>query len=446
MQPDTIVALSSPPGASPRAVVRLSGPEAHALARTVAPDLPASGRRARWAAVTLRLPEWPAAPAEAVLFTGPRSYTGEDVVELWVPGAPPLLRAALARLKQAGARLADPGEFTRRAFLNGRLDLTQAEAVLALTTSGDGQVARAALRALEGGTRGPIDAVKEQLLQLMAHLEAAIDFSEEDLDLAAPADLAARAAAADQVLADLQQACARRPGRAERPVVVLRGPANAGKSSLFNRLTRRAGAPDAALVSDVAGTTRDVVAASWQAPGVGEVRLLDTAGDKETAGPVEARALAAAGEATASADLVLVVVDARDPAAAAPFLAAGRPTQVVLNKLDLLAEASVPAGALAVSARTGAGVAALAAAVAAAITGDAPAPELLGSARQDALLRAARAALSRAHRQLTGTDPARAELAAADLGDALDALGQLTGALTTEDVLDRLFASFCVGK
>ncbi len=450
---DTIVALSSPPGASPRAVVRLSGPEAHALARALFPALPGGGRGGRFAAGALDLPGWPPAPAEAVVFGAPRSYTGEDVVELWVPGAPPLAARLLRALQAAGARLADRGEFTRRAFLNGRLDLTQAEAVLALTTSEDALLARAAVRALAGGARPPLDAAKEALLGVLAHLEAAIDFSEEELDLAAPGDLAARLAAADAALAGLQRACGRRLADAERPVVALRGPANAGKSSLWNALARRAGAE--ALVSEQAGTTRDVLAARWLVPALGPVTLLDTAGEKEPADPVERLALAAAAEAEQGADLVLLVVDGRDPAAAAPFLAGGeeaRPALLVLNKRDLGAPAPLPeplrarATPLEVSARTGEGLTALAAAVARALGAGGAAPDLLGTARQDELLRRARAALARAAALVASREPARAELAAVDLGEALEAIGALTGAVTTEDVLDRLFASFCVGK
>src|SRR5688500_1478867 len=177
---DTIAALSSPPGAAERAVVRLSGPRAWELAGGVfAPWPPAPWRRAAGA---LRLPGWPDAPAVALAFRAPRSYTGQDVVELWAPGAAPLVRRLLLELEAAGARPAAPGEFTRRAFLAGRLDLTQAEAVLALTTSEDAADLRAALRALAGGVGARVDAVKAALVDVLAHVEAAIDFAEEEID------------------------------------------------------------------------------------------------------------------------------------------------------------------------------------------------------------------------------------------------------------------------
>lgn len=450
----TIVACGSPPGASPRAVVRLSGPEAWALARAVFPELPRRGFRR--AAGDLRLPGWPPAPAIGVAFRGPRSYTGEDMVELWVPGAPPLVGRLLRHLEAAGARPAGPGELTRRAFLHGRLDLPQAEAVLALTTSEDAAGVRAALRALGGGTGERVDAAKAIFLEVRVHLEAAIDFSDEDVELTPAAALAARLGDADGVLARLGRDAGRRPRAGTTPLVALRGPANAGKSSLLNALA----GDEAALVSDRAGTTRDVVTARWRLSGGTEVLLADTAGDLSGPGTdLDGQARSAADATAREADLVLVVVDGREPAAARTALAAApTPGLLVLNKVDLVSRSSegerggAPTGALGgalwTSARTGAGLAALGARVEAALYGGAAAPgsDLVATARQDGLLGRARQALDRARAVLGGPDPARAELAALEVTEALDALGELTGAVTTEDVLDRIFGEFCIGK
>lgn len=447
---DTICAPGSAPGASPRALVRISGPAAFERAGALFAPLPRQARRR--VEGQLALPGWPPAPAQAWTWLAPRSYTGEDVVELVLPGSPPLLRALLQALQAGGARLARPGELTRRAFLAGKLDLTRVEAVLALTTSEDTREARAALRALEGGLAARVDAVKEGLLQALAHLEAAIDFSEEELDLRADAALQEDLERASQALAALRGGAGPRHGTAPR--VVLGGPANAGKSTLLNRLCGR----EAALVSPRAGTTRDPVAASWRLPGGAEVELLDTAGRlPEVGGTLDRAARRAADEAAAGADLVLWVLDgsAPGPEARAGWEACPEPRLLVLAKLDLAPGGRWPepwAGAPAaqqVSARSGAGLAALGAAVAAALLrpeAGGAGSDLCATLRQEELLRAAVAALRRAGQALGGGDPARAELAALDLREALDALGALTGEVGTEDVLDRLFASFCVGK
>lgn len=391
----------------------------------------------RWRAGALTLPGWPPAPAEAVTFRAPRSYTGEDAVELWVPGAPPLVAALVGALVVAGARLAEPGELTRRAFLSGRIDLTQAEAVLALTTSADRRATRGALRALAGGARDAIDRTQDALLDVAAHLEAAIDFSEEELELEAEASLAARIAAADDGLAALERAAGRRATPTGRPVVALRGRPNVGKSTLFNRLTGAG-----ALVSDAAGTTRDALVAPWSVPGLGSVELVDTAGEGEGGGDADRRAQEVAREAADHADLVLWVVADDAPAAEAPR---ARPTLRVRNKCDRGAPA-VADDAVAISARTGAGCAELGRRVAAALGAAGAAPLLTATARQLDLLATTRTALAAARAQLLGGDPARIELAAADLAHALEALGMLTGAVSSDAILARIFSRFCVGK
>ncbi|RMG12058.1 MAG: tRNA uridine-5-carboxymethylaminomethyl(34) synthesis GTPase MnmE, partial [Planctomycetota bacterium] len=380
---EAIVAVASAPGASERAVLRLSGAGVWGLGASVFRPFPE--RPGRVVSGSLELPGWPPAPAWALAFRGPRSYTGEDAVELWLPGAPPLLRRTLLELQARGARLADRGEFTRRAFLNDRLDLTQVEAVLALSTSEDERAARAAQRALAGGLRARVDALQDELLRLRAHIEAAIDYSEEELELLAPERLAR---ALLELAARVRALAGGEGGRAltaSVPRVVLRGPANAGKSSLFNALLAR----DAALVSPEAGTTRDALAAEWRLPSGRAVLLLDTAGDKVPASATEARALSGAAEAASAADLVVYLRSVDAPAPGAPPAGA----LPVWSKRDL---GPAPGPGLAVSARSGEGLRALAAAVDARLGEAAAACGLWGSARQEAALGAADAALRRA--------------------------------------------------
>jgi tRNA modification GTPase len=379
----------------------------------------------------LRMPGWPPAPAHALAFRAPRSYTGQDAVELWVPGAPPLVRRLLLALQEEGARLADRGEFTRRAFHAGRLDLVQVEAVLALTRSADAEQARAALHSLLGGARQAIDALKDELLEVRAHLEAAIDFSTEELELSDEQLLAQRLGEARDSLLALRGEARGAPSSDARPRVALRGPANAGKSALFNRLCGAS-----ALVSPLAGTTRDVLEGVWRLPSGRQVLLIDTAGDQEARSRVEALALDAARERAASADLVLWLSPMDAPTPPPPG------AELVLSKVDLRGAGD----ALGISVLSGVGLEALAQHVDALLAERGTATPLLGSARQDGLLALAAAALSRAVALLCGQDPARAELSAIDLQEALHAVGQLTGEVTNEDVLGRIFAGFCIGK
>ena len=434
---DTVVALSSPPGASARAVLRLSGPRAHELGRTLFRPWPVAAWR--YQRGVLRLSGWPEIPSAALTFRAPRSYSGEDMVELWLPGAPPLLRRLLLNLQASGARLAKPGEFTRRAFLCGRLDLTQAEAILALTRSEDDALRQAALRALAGGVSDRVEEAKQRLLGVLAQLEAALDFGDDELDLAPDSLLAEELCAVRKGLSELRGATGQRPQAGTLPVVALVGPSNAGKSTLFNRLIGRS----AALVSSEEGTTRDVLEGLWRLPGGSRVRLLDTAGHKVPSDGVEELALQVAQRAAESAHLVLRVQDPAFPAVAS--LQGGE--LLLWSKQDLWAEGAPPREGLCVSAHSDQGLDALGAAVRAKLfRSTATSPDLVGSARQDELLRVALVALARAAEVLEGDDAARVELSAFELGEALESLGQLTGTVTSDDLLERIFSSFCVGK
>lgn len=381
---DTIVAVASPPGGSARGVVRLSGPRALELARTVA-EIPA-GRRA--APSLLRLPDL-ALPCAVWSMPGPASYTGDDVVEIHLPGSPPVLRLLVDTLVDRGARPAGPGEFTMRAYLHGKMDLAQAESVQSVIAARDLEEVRAARSA------PPLEEIESALLDLCADVEASLDFEEGE-----PEDADRRQS---EILAKLEARTVRRIESAQ-PTVLLWGVPNVGKSSLFNRLTG-----SDAIVSDVPGTTRDVLEGE-----VDGVRLLDAPGDHP---------------GVDEADLLLVVVDATRPQALPP--AADRPAIRVVNKCDL---ARIP-GELCVSAKTGEGIDALRAALRFPDVGDA---RFHVTMRQQAWLRQAAEALRRRAPE--------AELRALDLRSALDAIGAITGRSVTDEILSRIFRRFCIGK
>jgi tRNA modification GTPase len=379
----------------------------------------------------------------AVVFRAPRSYTREDVVEIHLPGSPPLVEALLRDLVEAGARPARPGEFTLRAFLNGRLDLAQAEAVERVISAEDEEERRAALGQLEGGFSRRLRGLEESLLDLVADAEAAIDFADQDIEIVTVEEVRRRAG---DVLTELralraETASARVPDG--RPTAVLLGPPNAGKSALFNALTG-----SDALVTDTAGTTRDVLEAELDA-GI-RVRLFDTAGIQEAEG-VDAEAVRRARGAAGRADVVLFVVDAADWERALPLEPRGRPAILVVNQCDRAPGLEVgrrfhTREVVCTSARTGEGLPALKR-----VLGDMLGKGEVGGAgarfrvdfRQRALLREAEAALDRAAGTAAGLGM---EFVALDLRAALDALGGLSGRAIEEDLLDRIFSRFCLGK
>ncbi|MFZ5586195.1 MAG: tRNA uridine-5-carboxymethylaminomethyl(34) synthesis GTPase MnmE [Thermodesulfobacteriota bacterium] len=462
---DTIAAIATPAGPGGLGVLRVSGPQAWGVGRALfVPRRPwgAAGPRP-WRLRLGRVVE-PATgeaidEALAAFFRAPRSYTTQDCVELSLHGGPALLRRALAAALHEGCRLARPGEFTLRAFLGGRLDLAQAEAVAGLVAAQGRGEARLALAALAGGLGQRLAPVRAALLDAAAAVEAGIDFPED----VAPADgpgLAARLALqAAEPLAGLVEASQRRRVFREGAAVVICGRPNVGKSSLFNALLGRG----RALVSELAGTTRDCIEEGLILGGAA-VRLIDTAGlgaGVEAHGPaagLDALGRAAAGAALEAADLALVVLDgsqaltAEDRAVLAA--SAGRPRLIAVNKADLGAAwelSDLPAGAgpaLRVSATAGAGLAGLSERLAAAITGGEPEPaagEVLAGARQAQALERALEATRRAAGHLAGFEPAL-ELASLDLAEALAALGEVDGRGAPEEVFEAVFSQFCVGK
>jgi len=439
----TIFAPATGPGRGAVAVIRISGPGTAAIVRAVTGAPPPAPRRA--GVRTLRHPaDGEALDRGLVLwFPAPHSATGEDVAEFHVHGGRAVIASVCEAVTAAGGRPAEPGDFTRRAFHNGRMDLTAAEAVADLVDAQTRAQQRQALRQLSGALGRTYEAWRGRLLTALAHLEADLDFPDEDL----PEGVAA---AAYPVLADLSAAIAahladnRRGERLREGIhVAILGPPNAGKSSLLNVLAQR----DAAIVSERAGTTRDVIEVQADLDGF-PVVLVDTAGLREAGDEIEAEGVRRARARAAAADVKLLLFDAETwPRLDGPTLAlADDDALVVLNKCDRrrppadAAAAGVPV--LALSALTGEGVPALLETLTARVAerfavAEAPA---LTRARHRAALEDCAAALGRA-----GTAPLP-ELMAEDVRLAARALGRITGTVDVEDVLDVVFRDFCIGK
>jgi tRNA modification GTPase len=382
--------------------------------------------------------------ALCVVMRAPHSYTGEDVVELSCHGSPALLRAILTRLTSAGARLAEPGEFTRRAFLNGRMDLARAEAVALLIGARTERAARLAARALSS-LGNNIDKLRDEMVDVMAGLEVRLDFPEESVGLSE-----ADAAAVLRRLGHTVDAW-RRAGDHGRLVhegltIAIVGAPNAGKSTLMNALVGQ----ERAIVAPTPGTTRDIVESTIAIAGV-PVRMLDTAGLGEPENAIDAEGMRRARKAIGEADVLVVVVDGSAPPDDAMTLeTAGKDCVIVYSKADLPRHpaASKPErNALAVSAMDGTGLSSLKHAlvdvVAARVGGDGDEGELVVSIRQRELLVALSHAL---HRATDGLVAAPLEASLVDLREALTLASELLGVGVGDVVLDRVFASFCLGK
>ncbi len=477
----TIAAIASSAGAGRRAVLRVSGPQAARLGAECCTDaggdpLEFGERGAREARFDDGVGSL---PCLAVWMPGPRSFTAEDVLELHVPGHPALAQGALERVLAAGATLAEPGEFTRRAFENGRIDLTRAEGVLALVQARTQSERRAASALLAGGLERRLAELRAGLEALRALTEASLDFDEADTGHVPTLELERMAREVGEGLeAALGWERARvAEGGAGR--AVLAGAPNAGKSTLFNRLAsgRTAAASGGALVSDLAGTTRDAKRAEWRLASTRTLELIDTAGLTERENPPEAPGDAGAGgeqraddpdrmaEARAarlagSADLLVAVVDAAG--GQLPDLdAQGAAVLLAWNKTDLEGAAPEPPGWLreradawvGVSAASGVGLDALGRAALALLEsreeGSATAGSLGLGARHLQSLEEARSGVDQARRGLRGAEEgggAPLDQVAEDLRCATDALDGVVGRTTPEDLLDRIFAQFCLGK
>jgi tRNA modification GTPase len=458
---DTIVAIASPPGGGLRGVLRLSGPRALALAagRLERPQgQPCPTRRAVFEA---RFDDGVGTqPCLVLWMPGPGSYTREDVVELHLPGAVPLLQAALRVLLGDGARAALAGEFTRRAFENGRLDLTRAEGVLELIEATDAAEQRAAAALLRGGLAGRVEALRGGLDDLRALAEASLDFDEDDTGHVDAEVLERGFERADERLAEALAWEVARPAARSLPRVGLVGAPNAGKSTLFNALT----GSDAALVADRRGTTRDTLEATWtlgaaDAGGPARVELLDFPGLDAAAAGTDAAAQERAHELLGGLDLLLWVIDARQGVCAAEGerveqLAGGRPRIALWNQVDRGPAAPAPADRALLEelpwVPTGCGPAGtvgldtLARHLRAALGGRAHSVARELSGRHAAALADARSALGRARATWSAGQPL--DLVAVELRGAVDALDDVLGRTSPEDLLDRIFSRFCIGK
>lgn len=436
---DTIAAVATAPGEAAIALIRLSGPEAVAIVDRHFSSLLATAtpRRALFGRIVSN-----GETIDEVLVTAfhaPASYTGEDLVEVSCHGGPVVTRRLLQLFLESGARAAGPGEFTQRAFLNGKMDLTQAEAVMDLISAHSELAARAASRQLEGSLGTEIGELRESLLDLVAHVEATIDFPEEGIAPDAREALLGR-------LEEISSEIARLLGTAETGRIlregvrlVLAGAPNAGKSSLLNRLVGY----DRAIVTEIAGTTRDTIDEFISLRGV-PFRIIDTAGLREVEDLVESAGIARARAAVTDADLVIHLIDAESPT---PGEATLRPDEIrVLNKIDLARTASVPADAR-ISCTTGEGLEALVELLLershSAGLGEASSLSTV-NARHRTCLQRAQQGLHAATRLLR--EDAEPEFVAIDLHAALDAIGEIVGDADSEEILGRIFSTFCIGK
>ena len=445
---DTIVAVATPGGRGGIGVVRISGRESAAIATALSePRVSLTPRHATFS--RLRAARGAADQVILTYFPGPHSYTGEDVVEISGHGSPVLLRAIVEAAMALGARLAEPGEFTLRAFLHERIDLVQAEAVRDLIEAVTPLQARAAYDQLEGTLTAEIDRLDGRLFDLTVRLEASLDFSEEGYHFIESGDAAREIAAIVSELDALLRSASQGRLLREGLHVVLAGRPNAGKSSLFNCLA----GTGRAIVTDTPGTTRDLVTETVDVLGV-PMTIVDTAGVHSRAiDPVELEGIARAVAAREIASVIVVVLDRSRPLDADDHAlleaTRSRPRVVVANKADTTAawDASALPGATAIatSATAGTGVDRLRAALLEAAAGeplrDAPA---ITNARHAELLASARAALARAGAAAQADTPE--EFVLADLSEARRRLEEVTGARTSEDVLRAIFERFCIGK
>lgn len=448
---DTIAAIATAPGRAGVGIVRVSGPGAVRVAEGIIGGLP-SERQASLR--TFRDSEGGTLDIGVALwFTGPRSFTGEDVLELHGHGGPVVLRGVVERCLALGARLAEPGEFTRRAFVNDRIDLAQAEAIADLIDAASEQAARGALRSLSGEFSAAVDRVAHALLDLRILVEATLDFPEEDgVDFLAESDALQRLANVRRELAAVFRAARQGSALREGLVVVLTGAPNVGKSSLLNRLA----GDEVAIVTEHPGTTRDTVRQTIVVEGL-PIHLVDTAGLRDSDDPVEQLGMQRTRDALARADLVISVraADAMAGDATVSTVAAlaleALPASVarlqVVNKIDLTGEAAAELdgeGGLTIrlSARTGEGIERLRGALLR-LGGQTETGEGVFLARTRHL-----AALQAAERHLSAASEARlpADLLAEELRLAHEALGSIVGRVTPDALLGEIFGRFCIGK
>src|ERR1700691_2212740 len=483
---DTIVAIATAPGRGGLGVVRLAGPEAQSIAspmlrlsRKLEPNratrcdlidpvathvgaaalgLPGEPRSAAADATTTQAATTPATRIDEVVvtyFAKPHSYTTDDIIEIAAHGSPVVLRHIVELCIAAGARLAEPGEFTMRAFLHGRIDLTQAEAVRDLIDSQTLYQAKIAAQQLEGALSKRLQPVKQKLVELIAVLEAGMDFAEDDVSVLPDATILERIATVRQPLEQLAASFAYGKIVHEGFTLAIVGRPNVGKSSLFNCLVER----ERAIVTATPGTTRDLVSETVAIGGI-PIQLVDTAGIRHALDEAESIGIRKSMEALADADLVLVVLDVSQPVTSEDEEllrhADGRPTIVVGNKCDLAVSgedpvvgvpATINATSVRASALTGEGIAELRTEILRHIGGETGAQAEAGfltNVRHQGLIQDSLAALDAATAAVLGKVPH--EMLLLDLYNALRPLDAVTGATTTDDILTLIFSTFCIGK
>jgi tRNA modification GTPase len=454
---DTIAAISTPPGRGGLGIIRLSGPEARPIADRIL-KLRGDFSWEPWTAAMAKLTDADGHTIDHVVvtfFAAPKSYTADDVVEISCHGSPVVLRHALERACVAGARLAEPGEFTLRAYLNGRIDLPRAEAVRDLIDATTLYQARIAAQQVEGSVSRRLKPIKEQLLELIALLEAGIDFAEDDISVAPAAEILRRLEPIQQAVRTLAASFAYGKLVHDGFTLAIVGKPNVGKSSLFNRLLEQ----DRAIVTDIPGTTRDLVSEHASLEGI-PVKFVDTAGIRQghngaALDVVEKLGIERSFAAMADADVTLVVIDLAAPLEAQDaelVEKAGSQGKCVIagNKSDLSRRAEIPDSfgtVLPVSALTGTGLPELRAALVESI---APRGQLeleggfITSVRHEQLLRETGEALEQARAAAGFGIPH--EMLLLDLYAALRPIDAITGATTADDILNRIFSTFCIGK
>ena len=442
---DTIVAISTPPGPSGLGIVRLSGADSRAIAAMILRFHPTHEWKS-WSSALAELIDTESNVIDQVVvsfYAAPRSYTADDLVEIACHGSPVVLRFCVERACAAGARLAEPGEFTLRAFLNGRIDLPQAEAVRDLIEATTLYQARVAAQQVEGSVSRRIRPVKEQLLELIALLEAGIDFAEDDVSVAPTPEILRRIDLIRQALAALLATFDYGKLVHSGITLTIVGRPNVGKSSLFNRLLEQ----DRAIVTDIPGTTRDLVSEVAAIEGI-PIKFVDTAGIRVGEGLVENLGIQRSYQAMVDADIILVVMDLSESVQPDDLTLLDRAKQqgryiLIGNKSDLPKVAQPPEAFTAVSAVTGAGIADLREQIAPAAAREQESG-FITSIRHEQLLRESLEALEEARKAADLGIPH--EMLLLDLYAALRPIDAITGATTADDILNRIFSTFCIGK
>ena len=436
---DTICALATPQGKGSIGIVRLSGPRAVEIAQSIT-RCPLKARHVHFASF-YATDESIIDQGVVIYFSQPNSYTGEHVVEFQSHANPFVTQRLLERLCEQGARMAIAGEFSERAFLNGKLDLNQLEAIADLINSGSEQAARSAVLSMQGMFSKQVQEILRQLIEVRTHIEAALDFAEEDIEVEVKAKMETRLIEIQKTIANLFSVAQQGVQMQQGVSVVLTGKPNVGKSSLLNALC----AEQRAIVTDVPGTTRDIVYADLVLNGL-PIRLIDTAGIREKADVVEQAGIERAQAAMQQADLILHVIDSRETNLE-KLEEKGARTINVYNKVDLLSKrTALPQQATSVSAITGEGLDSLRDKIVSVLQKKSDSTQTPFSARARHLnaIKRSQLAINTSLAHIQSDQPL--ELVAEELRMAQQCLGEITGEFTPDDLLDYIFREFCIGK